>query len=102
MGDSWMIYGANGYTGKFIAEEAARRGLRRMVAGRSRERIEQLAKDLGLDHRVFSLDDPVAAASHLNGARLVLNCAGPFSKTARPMIEACFEAQAHYLDITGE
>mgnify|MGYP000143272208 CR=1 FL=1 len=26
---SWMIYGANGYTGRLTAEEAVRRGLRR-------------------------------------------------------------------------
>ena len=34
--------------------------------------------------------------------RTVLHCAGPFSATARPMIEACLAAQAAYLDITGE
>jgi hypothetical protein len=33
---------------------------------------------------------------------LVLHCAGPFSATARPMIEACLDSGAHYLDITGE
>jgi short subunit dehydrogenase-like uncharacterized protein len=33
---------------------------------------------------------------------LVLHCAGPFSKTAAPMVKACLEVGAHYLDITGE
>src|SRR3546814_3482070 len=33
---------------------------------------------------------------------LVLHCAGPFSATSAPMIEACLQAKAHYLDITGE
>jgi short subunit dehydrogenase-like uncharacterized protein len=32
----------------------------------------------------------------------VLHCAGPFSATAAPMIAACIQAKAHYLDITGE
>lgn len=32
----------------------------------------------------------------------MLNCAGPFSATAKPMMEACLRARAHYLDITGE
>ena len=38
----------------------------------------------------------------LRGVRLVLNCAGPFSKTADPLLRVCLAAKAHYLDITGE
>ena len=33
---------------------------------------------------------------------LVLHCAGPFSATCAPMLEACLASGAHYLDITGE
>jgi short subunit dehydrogenase-like uncharacterized protein len=33
---------------------------------------------------------------------VVLHCAGPFSATAAPMIDACLATGAHYLDITGE
>ena len=33
---------------------------------------------------------------------MVLHVAGPFSQTAKPMIAACLQAKAHYLDITGE
>jgi short subunit dehydrogenase-like uncharacterized protein len=32
----------------------------------------------------------------------VLHCAGPFSRTSRPMAEACLRTGVHYLDITGE
>jgi short subunit dehydrogenase-like uncharacterized protein len=95
-----MIYGANGYTGRLIAEEAARRGMRPILAGRSAAAIEPLAAKLGCPHRIFSLDD--SAAEHLSGVRAVLHCAGPFSATARPMIAACLQARASYLDITGE
>src|SRR5581483_1447538 len=31
-----------------------------------------------------------------------LHCAGPFSATSAPMVDACLQARAHYLDITGE
>ena len=41
----WMIYGANGYTGELIAREAARRGLKPVLAGRRRESVEALARD---------------------------------------------------------
>ncbi len=98
----WMIYGANGYTGELIAREAARRGLKPVPAGRSRERVEALARELGLQARAFGLDDASALAGQIQGHSLVLNCAGPFSATAAPMMEACLRAGAHYLDITGE
>lgn len=62
---NWMIYGANGYTGRLIAAEAT-------------------------------------VVRQLSGMSAMLNCAGPFSKTAPLLMEACLRAQAHYLDITGE
>ena len=99
---NWMIYGANGYTGKLTAREAVRRGMAPILAGRNREAIRELAAELGLEHRVFGLDDPAAAASAISGLGVVLHCAGPFSATSQPMIEACLEAGVHYLDITGE
>jgi len=98
----WMIYGANGYTGELIAREAARRGLNPVLAGRWRDSVEALAHGLGLEACVFDLHDPVALAERIQGHALVLNCAGPFSATAAPMMEACLRAHAHYLDITGE
>ena len=33
---------------------------------------------------------------------MVLHCAGPFSITSRPMVEACLRNKKHYTDITGE
>lgn len=97
-----MIYGANGYTGELIAREAGRRGLAPVIAGRNRESIESLAAELSLESKVFGLDDEKRLVEEINACRLVLNCAGPFSATAAPMIEACLAAGTHYLDITGE
>ncbi|GAB3540586.1 saccharopine dehydrogenase NADP-binding domain-containing protein [Noviherbaspirillum agri] len=99
---AWMIYGANGYTGELIAREAKRRGMQPVLAGRNRERIEKLAHELQLPFRVFGLESTAQAAQQLSGMHLVLHCAGPFSATSAPMIEACLAAKAHYLDITGE
>lgn len=97
---SWMIYGANGYTGELIAREAVARGMRPVLAGRNRKAIESLGKALGLETQVFALDADLI--SELQGHRLVLHCAGPFSVTSAPMIEACLASNTHYLDITGE
>ncbi|MCR4415442.1 MAG: saccharopine dehydrogenase NADP-binding domain-containing protein [Thermoguttaceae bacterium] len=98
----WLLYGANGYTGRLIAAEAVRRGARPILAGRSAEKIEPLARTLDCPARVFPLDDPSRIGPHLAGVRAVLHCAGPFSATAAPMREACLGAGVHYLDLTGE
>lgn len=94
---NWMIYGANGYTGALIAHEAAARKLSPVLAGRNASAIPSLAAELGLPHRICRPDAP-----DLGDIALVLNCAGPFSATASPMMRACLQAGAHYLDITGE
>ncbi|NNJ78172.1 MAG: NAD(P)H-binding protein [Xanthomonadales bacterium] len=97
-----MIYGANGYTGKLTAREAVSRGLKPVLAGRSEEAVAAEASQLGLEYRVFALDDARATRKALRGLRLVLHCAGPFSETSAPMVEACLAEGVHYLDITGE
>jgi short subunit dehydrogenase-like uncharacterized protein len=102
MNKKWMIYGANGYTGRLIARQAKKQGLEPVLAGRSRETIEAIATETGFDSLVFELDDKVALANALKGISVVLHCAGPFSATSQPMIEACLESGCHYLDITGE
>ncbi len=99
---NWILYGASGYTGELIARHAVARGERPILAGRNAESIGRLAAELGCEQRVFGLDDPAAVRAGLAGAATVLNFAGPFSRTAGPMIAACLAAQANYLDITGE
>lgn len=97
-----MIYGANGYTGRRIAEEAVRRGAKPILAGRNPLAIGKLAAELDCPSRVFGLGDVAEVAERLAGVRAVLHCAGPFSATAEPMMDACLAAGTHYLDITGE
>ena len=100
--DGWMLYGASGYTGVLLAEEAARRGLRPLLAGRSEAKLRPLAERLGMPYRAVGLEDPAALRGALEGVRAVLHCAGPFVDTSLPMVNACLERKAHYLDITGE
>jgi short subunit dehydrogenase-like uncharacterized protein len=98
----WLIYGANGYTGRLIAQEAVRRGLAPILAGRNADRMEGLARELACSCRIFDLSRTDGIVGNLCGVRAVLHCAGPFSQTARPMLDACIRAGVHYLDITGE
>jgi len=77
---SWLLYGANGYTGELTAREAVRRGLRPVLAARNAAAVERLGAELGLEVRAFELS-PAAIATALRGVALVLHCAGPFSAT---------------------
>src|SRR5206468_369289 len=100
----WILYGATGFTGKLIAAEAKRRGQKPVLAGRSREKLEALDQSLGggFEIAAVSLDDAAALRQLLDGADAVLHCAGPFARTSLPMVRACLDAGASYLDITGE
>jgi len=102
MSTPWLLYGANGYTGALIAERAAAEGMRPVLAGRNAREVGRLAERLRLEHRVFDLSDPETVVRNLEGMALVLHTAGPFSATSRPMVDACIQAGAQYLDITGE
>jgi short subunit dehydrogenase-like uncharacterized protein len=96
---TWMVYGANGYTGRLIAELAVKRGERPILAGRSAGKVEPIAGALGLEHRAFDLGQ---AREHLEDVDAVVHCAGPFSHTSAAMVDACLKTRTHYLDITGE
>lgn len=102
MHDQWMIYGAYGYSGELIAREAAARGMNPILAGRNESKLRALANELKLGFRVIDLADGAALRRELEDMDLVLHCAGPFSATHRPMVNACIESNAHYFDITGE
>ncbi|HET6338633.1 MAG TPA: saccharopine dehydrogenase NADP-binding domain-containing protein, partial [Polyangiales bacterium] len=102
MAASYLIYGANGYTGELIAREAKARGETPVLGGRNAAALSQLADELGFAHRAFKLDEPKSLDAALAGVRLVLNCAGPFSRTAKPMVDACLRNRVHYVDVTGE
>ncbi|MBT0811718.1 saccharopine dehydrogenase NADP-binding domain-containing protein [Litoribacter ruber] len=99
---SILIYGATGYTGKLVVEQAVLKGLKPIVAGRSESKVKSLAATYDLEYKVFSLDNVPKIVDAISGVKVLLNCAGPFIHTAKHLIEACLLTQTHYLDITGE
>jgi short subunit dehydrogenase-like uncharacterized protein len=99
---SFLLYGANGYTGSLIARTAVSEGMRPVLAGRNAAAVQKLAGELGSEHRVFGLDDPAALDRGLQGMAVVLHCAGPFVHTFKAVADACLRNAVHYLDVTGE
>lgn len=97
-----VVYGSYGYTGRLIVAEALARGHRPLLAGRDPDKLAAQAADSALEYRAVALDDRAALRALLTPATCVLHCAGPFTHTSRPMVDACIETGTHYLDITGE
>ena len=80
-----LIYGATGYTGKLMARTAREQGLEPILAGRDAEKARAVAEPLGLTWRSFDLAEPAKVDAALKDVAVVLNAAGPFSATSRPI-----------------
>lgn len=99
---NWLIYGAYGYTGMLIAEEAVRRGHKPVLAGRDAKKLAPLAERLDLDWVAFDLQNEQLLKDTVKKFKLIFNAAGPFTHTSAPMVKACLDAKTNYVDLAGE
>jgi short subunit dehydrogenase-like uncharacterized protein len=99
-----LIYGAAGYTGRMVAINARAAGVDIVVAGRAKDeaKLAALAAKFGAEYQLFAVDDLPAVKSALGDIGVLLNTAGPFMRTAEPLMQACIAAGVHYLDIAAE
>ncbi len=102
-----LVMGATGYTGRLIVAELQRKQIPFGVAGRSKERLEALRREFGLDEEVPSvvadaLQPTTVRAMFKHDVGVLINCAGPFTRLGEPVVREALEHEAHYLDITGE
>lgn len=104
-----MLYGAAGYSGRLIAEEARRvldeRGdadVHMVLAGREGAALEAMGRRLDMDWSVFGLDERADVLRGLADVDVLLNAAGPFAFTAERLAKSCLETSTHYVDINGE
>ncbi len=100
--NSFLLYGANGYTGELITRYAQQYNLQPILAGRRKEVIEPLANQFNYPFKILDLNDTASLIAALKDVTLVIHAAGPFQYTAKQMIEACLETGTHYLDINGD
>lgn len=100
--DNWMIYGAYGYSGRLVVEEAVKRGHRPLLAGRDEGKVAALAEAFGLPWVAFGLGDMAALSRQVAQVGLLFHAAGPFVHTSERMRVACLLGGTHYVDITGE
>jgi len=102
-----VIYGANGFSGRLIAEFLREYNVPFIAAGRSRARLEDVMKHVpGIETANYEVVETKGSVAELTqlfaGAKVVCNTAGPFIYNGSGVIEAALNAGCHYLDIGGE
>lgn len=98
-----LVWGATGYTGRLVVEALARRGIAFAVGGRSREKVDALARASGAAEAVVArIDDASSLEAALAGRVVVCAVAGPFGEVGEPVVAAAARLGVHYLDTTGE
>lgn len=110
-----IIFGATGYTGKYVVREALKfinsphSPLKTIaLAGRN---LSKLSKTLAwaspshlttIPFLIADTTNPSSLHRMASQAKLILNCVGPFRYHGAPVVHACVNAGCDYLDICGE
>jgi short subunit dehydrogenase-like uncharacterized protein len=105
-----VVFGATGFVGRLTAAYlagGAAGDARVGLAGRSRERLEEVRSSLGAaaaDWPLLAVDssDPAGVRELAGAARVVATTVGPYAKYGLGLVEACAEAGTDYADLTGE
>ncbi|XP_065676059.1 saccharopine dehydrogenase-like oxidoreductase isoform X2 [Hydra vulgaris] len=108
------VYGASGYTGKYVAAEVVRtcQGKKIAIAGRSKAKLEKvfdiIEKECGWNTR-GEVGIIIADSSNEESIRemcrqscIVINCVGPFRWYGEQVVKACVDMATNYVDISGE
>ncbi|WP_432510949.1 saccharopine dehydrogenase family protein [Kineococcus sp. SYSU DK001] len=105
-----VLFGASGFVGRLTAAHLAAQapaGTRVALAGRSRERLAAVARDLGPAAAHWPLlvadaSDEASLRALAQRAHVVVSTVGPYLRHGLPLVRACARAGTHYADLTGE
>jgi short subunit dehydrogenase-like uncharacterized protein len=99
-----VLFGATGYTGRLTAEAMVERGLKPVLAARSKDKLGALAAELGggLETAAADVGDPPTVAALVERGDVLVTTVGPFARWGQPAAAAASSGGAHYIDSTGE
>jgi short subunit dehydrogenase-like uncharacterized protein len=99
-----VLFGATGYTGRLVAEAMVERGLKPLLAARSKDKLAQLADELGggLEIREADVERPRTLSELVGRGDVLVSTVGPFLRYGAPAAAAAATHGAVYLDSTGE
>lgn len=101
-----IIYGATGFTGQIATQYIDKNypELKWAIAGRNKDKLTALSENCSSKPGILignALNknelDQIAKST-----KVILSFAGPFNKYSNSMVDSCFHANTHYVDITGE
>ncbi len=99
-----VLFGATGYTGRHTLDELLARGVEPVIAARSRQKLDDINRQLGrkLPIAVADVSDPASVRALVRPGDVLVTTVGPFARWGRPAVDAALAAGAHYIDSTGE
>lgn len=107
-----IVWGATGFTGTLVAEYLCRQygaggDLRWAIAGRNRQKLEELRAALGADAAALEIiesdsHDMESLTQLASRTSVVLTTVGPYALYGSELVEACVENGTHYCDLAGE
>ncbi|GAB3624378.1 trans-acting enoyl reductase family protein [Mariniluteicoccus endophyticus] len=101
-----VLFGCTGFVGRLTAAHLVRHAprLRVGLAGRSRERVDSVRAELGVDWPVLVADsgDVASLDAMARTSRVVASTVGPYAEVGLPLVGACVAAGTDYVDLTGE
>jgi len=99
-----IVFGGYGTFGNHVARELATCGLHVTIACRNRDLAERAALTLGDSHCGIAADisEFASCSKALNGQSVAVNAAGPFSSFQMTLVDACLDADCHYVDIADD
>jgi short subunit dehydrogenase-like uncharacterized protein len=101
-----VLHGATGFVGRLTARHlAAHAGTAKVaLSGRSRDKLERLRDELGVEWPLVVADaaDADSLAELAASTTAVATTVGPYAKYGLPLVLACAQAGTSYADLTGE
>lgn len=104
-----IVYGASGYTGRLVAEHLQQtygEKLKWALAGRNRDKLEAVRRDLGIAQSVPLLtadcEDADALGKMIMQGKAVISTVGPYQLYGKTLVRLCAETGTDYLDLCGE
>ena len=106
-----IVFGASGYTGKLVAEYMGKEygndeSISWAIAGRNKDKLSSVKKDLSLDERVSVIEvdstNKDSLDSMTSSAKCILTTVGPYQLYGSSLVQSCSENGTDYVDLTGE